>query len=113
MVTVAIQDKYAETLGALGDVQTAVDLAVQRHAIEQVTVKVAELRRRAAGYQARYGMDYAQFTQRVATDEQYVRDIEARVSKLWEADLADWEFCTLGIQDWTNHLQRLLRESFD
>jgi aromatic ring hydroxylase len=111
MVTIAIQDKYAEMLGALGDVQTAVDLALQRYAIEQVTAKLAELRRRAADYRARYGMDYPAFAQRTATEERYVHDIETRVSKLWEADLADWEFCYQGIQDWTQHLQQLLLES--
>ena len=108
MVTVAIQDKYAEMLNVLGDVQAAVDLALQRYTIEQVTAKLSELRQREASYRAKYGLDYPAFAQRTATDEGFVHDIESRVSKVWEADLADWEFCHKGIQDWTQRLQTLL-----
>ena len=108
MVTVAIPDKYAETLRALGDVSAAIDLAVQRYAIEQITGKLAELRQREAGNVAKYGLDYAVFARRTATDENFVRQIETQVSKVWEVDLADWEFCYKGIQDWTQRLQTLL-----
>ena len=108
MVTVAIQDKYVETLNALGGVQAALDLALQRFAIEQITGKLAELKQREAAYRARYGLDYPAFAQRVATDEDFVLQVETRLSKTWEVDLADWEFCYKGIQDWTQHLQTLL-----
>ena len=69
--------------------------------------QLAELRQREAGYVARYGLNYAAFAQRMATDENYVRQIETQASKLWEADLADWEFCHKGTQDWTRRLQTL------
>ena len=105
---VAIQDKYLETLTVLGDVQSAVDLALQRYTIEQVTAKLADLRQREAGYQAKYGMDYPTFVQRLATDADFVHQVESRLSKVWEVDLADWEFCYKGIQDWTQRLQQLL-----
>ena len=108
MVTVAIQDKYVEMLNVLGDVQAAVDLALQRYTIEQVTAKLSELRRREAGYRAKYGLDYPTFAQRTATDEGFVHKVETQVSKVWEVDLADWEFCYKGIQDWTQRLQTLL-----
>jgi len=108
VVTVAIQDRYAEMLQALGNVQTAVDLALQRYAIEQITSKLAELRQREADYRAKYGLEYPTFAQRVSTDEDFVGQIETRVSRMWEADLADWEFCRKGIQDWTQRLQTLL-----
>ena len=80
--------------------QAAVDLALQRYAIEQVTTRLEELRQRDADYRAKYGLDYVTFAQRTATDENYVHQIESLVSKVWEADLADWEFCHKGIQDW-------------
>ena len=70
--------------------------------------RLAELRQREAGYVARYGLDYITFAQRTATDENYVHQIETQVSKVWEADLANWEFCHKGIQDWTRHMQTLL-----
>ncbi len=108
MVTVAIQDKYAEMLKALGNVQAAVDLALQRYTIEQVTTRLSELRQRDADYRAKYGLDYPTFAQRVATDENFIRQVETQTSKIWEIDLADWEFCYKGIQDWTQRLQTLL-----
>ena len=108
MGKVAIQDKYLETLAVLGDVQSAVDLALQRYTIEQVTAKLADLRQREAGYRTKYGMDYPTFAQRLATDADFVRQVETRLSKVWEVDLADWEFCYKGIQDWTQRLQKLL-----
>src|SRR5216684_7726799 len=58
MTTVTIPDKYAEALRALGDVQMAVDLALQRYTIEQITAKITSLRQRAHGYEAKYGADY-------------------------------------------------------
>ena len=108
MITVTIPDKYTKALSALGDVQTAVDLALQRYTIEQITAKIAELRQRAQGYEAKYRVDYSTFSQRMARDEAFVHEIETMVNPLWEIDLADWEFCVKGIEDWTHTLQSLL-----
>ncbi len=44
MVTIAVQDKYAEILTAFGNLQESVDTALQRYTIEQITSKVNELR---------------------------------------------------------------------
>lgn len=108
MTTVVVKDKYVEALAAFGDLETAIDLALQRYTIEQVTAKVAQLRQRVTEYETKYGMDYPTFEQRVATDESFVDQIEATTSKTWELDLADWEFCHLGIKDWTLKLEKIL-----
>ena len=108
MTTVAIPEKYVEVLSVLGDVQTAVDLAIQRYTIEQISAKIAWLHQRDQGYQAKYGMDYTTFTQRIIRDEAFVYQIETTVSPLWERDFADWEFCVKGVEDWIRTLQSLL-----
>jgi hypothetical protein len=108
MTTVTIPDKYAEALRALGDVQVAVDLALQRYTIEQITAKIAALRQRAHDYEKKYGLDFTTFSQRVAQEEAFVREVEATVNPLWELDLADWEFCVKGVEDWTRTLQTIL-----
>lgn len=108
MVTVSIKDEYVEVLSVLGDLQAAMDLAIQRYTIEQITAKVAELRQRNAQYQAKYGMDYLAFSQRVSEDEIFINHLELKVNNLWEIDLADWEFCYKGIEDWTRKLQHIL-----
>lgn len=108
MATVSIKDEYVELLSAFGDVGAALELAIQRYTIEQITAKVAELRQRDAKYRAKYGTDYPTFAQRCAEDETFIEGVEANGEKMWEIDLADWEFCHKGVEDWTQKLQSIL-----
>ncbi len=108
MTTIAVQDKYAEILTTFGDLQESVNTALQRYAIEQITSKIKELRQRSAKYQNRYGLDYPTFSQRIAEDEAFLEHVEATICKTWEIDLADWEFCHKGIDDWVRKLQEVL-----
>ena len=41
-------------------------------------------------------------------DEEFIKSVEVKISKTWEVDLADWEFCHKGIEDWTRKLQDIL-----
>ena len=111
MTTVAISNKYVDVLSALGDLQSAVDLALQRYTIEQITAKVADLRRRDLAYRTKYGMEYVAFARRAAAEEGFIEQIERQMSKTWEIDLADWEFCYEGAKDWTRRLQNILLAS--
>jgi len=106
--TVAIAEKYVETLAPFGSLQEAVAVALQRYAIELLTTKINELRRQEATYQQRYGLDYPSFTQRMTEDIAFVQHVETTISKTWELDLAEWEFCHEGIKDWTRKLQSIL-----
>ena len=45
---------------------------------------------------------------RLSEDEEFVDKIESTISKTWEIDLAEWEFCYKGIEDWTGKLQNIL-----
>jgi len=109
MEAIVIKDKYFEILSKfVDDLQSAVDLALQRYTIELITAKIAELQEKDAGFQTKYGCNYLSFTQRIAEDEDFVAQIENTVSKLWEIDLAEWEFCYKGIEDWTQKLQNIL-----
>lgn len=102
MDTVIIKNKYAEVLSAfVDDLQSAVDLALQRYSIDLITSKLTELQEKDVVFQDKYGCDYPTFIRRIAEDEEFVISIEGNVSKLWEIDLADWEFCHKGIEDWT------------
>lgn len=108
MTTISIPDKYIEVLTTFGDLQEAIDLALRRYTVEQVSGKIAELRQKDKRYQTKYQTDYPTFSQRVAEDEAFVRQIETTIEKMWERDLADWEFCHEGIKDWTQTLQTIL-----
>lgn len=108
MTTVTVHNKFTEILASFGDVQESVNLAVQRYAIEQITSRITELHRREEEFQKKYGLDYSAFAKRSSEDEEFVKTVETSVSKTWEADLAEWEFCHRGIEDWTKKLQDIL-----
>jgi len=78
------------------DLQSAVDLALQRYSIDLITSKLTELQEKDVVFQDKYGCDYPTFIRRIAEYEEFVISIEGNVSKLWEIDLADWEFCSIG-----------------
>ncbi|HEX6386885.1 MAG TPA: hypothetical protein VF177_19645 [Anaerolineae bacterium] len=94
MTTVAIKEKYVEALTAFGDLEEAVDRALQRYSIEQITTKVSELQAKEKKYQERYGMSFETFAKRTSEDEAFINQLEGQGYKTWEIDLADWEFCT-------------------
>src|SRR3989304_3846986 len=104
MTTVTVQNKFTEILASFGDLQESVNTAVQRYTIEQVTTKVTELHRKDEELQKKYGMEYSAFAERTGEDEEFVKNVESNISKTWEADLADWEFCHKGVEDWTKKL---------
>ena len=108
MTTVTIHDKFTEILASFGDLQESVNAAVQRYTIEQITTKINELRRKDEAYQKKYGTEYDVFAKHTSKDEDFVKNVEANISKTWEADLADWEFCHKGVEDWTKKLQDIL-----
>ncbi|HLO83877.1 MAG TPA: hypothetical protein VK203_02525 [Nostocaceae cyanobacterium] len=108
MVTVSIKDEYIEVLSALGDLQELMNLALKQYTLEQIAGKIAELRQRDIKYQEKYQVDYATFCQKIYEDEDFLQHIENSVSKTWEIDLADWEFCHQGVEDWIQKLQNIL-----
>ena len=107
MVTVAIDERYADLFTMLGGIQESANLAMQRYVVEQITTKISELKGRDATYAQKYGMSYTQFLNNLETVE-FVEKVEAEISNIWEIDLADWEFCHEGVKDWTRKLQSVL-----
>ncbi len=106
---IIINSSYAELLPSFNDdLQSAVDAALQRYLIDEIAAKIASLKKKEKLFQLKYGYDYKTFSQRTAEDEEYINQIENNISKLWESDLADWEFCAKGIEDWTKKLQNIL-----
>lgn len=108
MTTVSVQDKFIEILTSFGDLQESVNAALQRYTIDQITTKINELRHRDEEYKIRYGVDYSVFSKRMGEDQEFGKNVESNISKVWEVDLADWEFCHKGIDDWTKKLQDIL-----
>ncbi|MGF1518387.1 MAG: hypothetical protein ACFCVB_11355 [Nodosilinea sp.] len=108
MQSISIKDEYAEVFSTLGDLQTTIDTALQRYAIEKITQKINELRQQDEGYATKYGLGYGDFSAKTSTDIEFVNHVEQSIEKTWEIDLANWEFCHRGIEDWMQKLQVIL-----
>jgi hypothetical protein len=108
MINIEVKEDSAEILGSFGDLQSAINLAVQRYTIEKITTKIAELKQKNLDYEIKYQVDYPTFFQKIQEDEDFISYLEDKVEKLWEIDLSDWEFSYRGITDWTVKLQVIL-----
>ena len=108
MHSVFIKDEYAEILSTMGDLQANIDVALQRYAIETITQKINELRQKDESYTAKYSLSYPDFAEKTAADLDFVNHVESSIDKTWEVDLADWEFCHKGIEDWMQTLKTIL-----
>ncbi|MCI5151421.1 MAG: hypothetical protein D3916_18935 [Candidatus Electrothrix sp. MAN1_4] len=110
--SITIKNSYADILSSFNDdLQSAVDAALQRYLIDEIAGKINELRKKEQVFRKKYDCDYKTFALRTAEDEEYIDTVEKTISKLWENDLADWEFCQKGIKDWTRTLQNILLQS--
>ena len=107
-VKITVHDKYVEVLEPLGDLQKQIEDALRHYAVEQITAKIAELKRRDEAFKAKYGYDYETFVRRISSDEEFLAHIENDVDKTWELDLAEWEFCHEGVKDWLKKLRDIL-----
>ena len=72
---------------------------MQNLTADQIQSKIAELKLRDNEYAQKYGMSYESFMQNL-NDIDFVLQVEAGITKTWEIDLIDWEFCHEGAQDW-------------
>ncbi len=104
-----IKNNYIEVLYSFGkDLQSAVDTALQKYLIDLITSKIAELRKKELLFEAKYECDYQSFSQNISESDEFVINIEENVNKMWENELAEWEFCYKGIDDWSKKLRNIL-----
>ena len=108
MTIVTVSDKFTEILASFGDLQESVNAALQRYTIDQITTKINGLRQKDEEYQKKYGVEYFAFAKGTGENEEFVKNVETNISKTWETDLADWELCHKGVEDWAKKLQDIL-----
>ena len=76
---------------------------MQNLTAEQIRFKIVELNQRDTAYAQKYGMSYESFMQNLSAID-FVEKVEAEITKIWEIDLINWEFCHEGVQDWVRAL---------
>ena len=79
--------------------------------IEEARTQISDLEQRLQKYEDKYGCSYDLFAYRTATDEDYIRELNAVLAtQQWEGDLISWEFDTEELWEWRRRLQ-LAQES--
>lgn len=105
-MTVQVKEIYSKVYEALNE---DIDDVLRHHAIEQLEQRILEASQNIQHWEEKYGCDYETFTYRTATDEAYVRQLNAKVeAQMWEGDLISWEFEMRELETWQSHLQQLL-----
>lgn len=107
MEKIVVKDIYLEALGALGDLYEEIEAAVRRHIVERISDKIALLRAEDRQWEEKYGCDYQTFVEKTRNDPDFVERLHQE-QPTWELDLAHWEFCHKGAEDWSQELQRIL-----
>lgn len=106
MLNVQVREDYATILAPL---QESVDEALRRYALEKARAQLMELEQRLQKHEDKYGCSYDLFAYRTATDEDYIRQLNAvRATQEWEGDLISWEFDTEELREWRRRLRNLL-----
>jgi hypothetical protein len=78
--------------------------------IAEAGTQISDLEHRLQKYEDKYGCSYDLFAYRTATDEDYIRQLNAvQATQQWEGDLISWEFDTEKLREWRRRLQ-LARE---
>ena len=108
-MTLQVKEIYSRVYEALKE---DIDDVLRHHAIEQLEQRILEASQNIQQWEEKYGCDYETFTYRTATDEAYVRELNAKVeTQMWEGDLISWEFEMRELETWQSHLQQLLTVS--
>jgi len=105
MTTIAVEQKYVDALRWLGD---APDEAFRRYTVERIRAKIEELEAENAQYEQKYNVTYAEFNERISTDEAFVLKLR-QIEPLWERDSIHWEFCIGGLKEWRGRLTNILK----
>ena len=105
MLTVQVKEEYAAILEPL---QESVDEALYRYALEKVQARILEIEQQVQKWEERYGCSYDLFAYRTATDEAYVKQLDANpATQQWEGDLISWGFDVEELREWRHRLQKL------
>ena len=101
MTTVTIDEKYVETIKPFIDIQSAMNIAMQRYVIDLISAKISKLSKKNKDYMLKYNSNFDTFSNKIINDEKYISHLEQQSGfKNWENDLLDWEFNYKGKSDW-------------
>jgi hypothetical protein len=108
MSAIHIKDQYADVLLSLGDPQAMADEALRQYTIGKINERVMALRQKIRAWEEQYGCSFDLFAYRTATDEEYVKQLNATpATRQWEGDLIAWEHYDLELKEWYRRLESI------
>lgn len=111
METVALAERYINTLQVFGEVDELVNRAVEQYLVDRIIERIKLARSKVVEYKAAYDdQDYAAFSRRVQLDKDYCDHVR-QANPLWEQDALEWMYWVEELQTWTRQLNDILSNS--
>ena len=108
METIALAERYVNTLQVFGEVDELINQAVEQYLIDQLIERIKQARSKVTEYERTYeGQDYATFSRRVQLDAEYYEQVR-RLNSLWEQDALEWMYWVEELQTWTQQLDQFV-----
>lgn len=71
MASIALDERYLNTLKAFGDVDKLVDEAIEDYLTRRIIERIKTAREKVNEFESKYGMPYAAFTEKMGMDEAF------------------------------------------
>ncbi len=110
MTTLTIDNKYVEALRGLGTLDEVVEQAVHQYAVTHIQQRIERYRHAVQPFEAKYGLTYEQFTERILHDEPFVERLWQQ-DPAWRTDLTEWEYYAEGLAEWHGRLKNISHNS--
>lgn len=111
MTTLTLNPKYVDLLNFFGNdnLEATVEMAVQDYLAKRINERIETARREVATFEAKYGMGYEAFRERLNKDDAFVQALWD-ADPVWEDDWMIWEHYVGVLSDWTNRLKTMSRQ---
>ena len=107
-LTISLEDGLLNLVEALGEPDTVISSAVRQYVVDICMHRLETAQGKLAVYRAKYGLEYAQFHRRVATDQGFLDRLN-REQPLWELDAMEWAARDEETSLWRNRLTQALQ----
>ncbi len=109
MSAVAVKEELLQVATLFGDAEAVIADAVRRYAIDHCVERIEAARHKIRAYEAMYGAGYKAFSERVQTDESFLKRVEKK-NVIWEEDAIEWKHRVEEVEEWTKTLERILKQ---
>lgn len=107
---VPVHQSMNEILQVLGNPELVAVSALRRYLVDVCWQRIEQAEQFIARYEQTYGSTYESFSQRIGTDEAFLKATHQK-HPTWEADVIEWEYRLEELEAWRKRLERILHES--